>query len=162
MQRPKCLSTKITPAKSLFLRDSSTNSATYEQPRLVMKADNMISKPTAAQTKYWEDKLKTYRLGEERAERPEMDMDGVRADRVVQLDKNPDTIVVGPIVLPQDADVAEVFAMDSLGVSYPKAPTRFWPFAGAINRSAYVKTHRMGLKYGQEMPGDPEKVVPNV
>lgn len=143
----------VTPAKSLLLRTSSTNSATYKHGRLVMKADNMIAKPTEAQTNYWEKKLKAYKLTEERgAHNVIRSLDGERTDRVVQMDKNPDMITVGPLVLPEDPDLKEVFAMDSLGVRYPSAPKRFWPFSGDVNRSAFIKTGRMGLNYGQEMP----------
>lgn len=100
---------------------------------------------------HWEKRLKAYRLSEDRA--ADVRLPGTRESRHAQLTPmDADKMVVGPLVLPKDEKIAEVFAMDALGVSYPKAPTRFWPFPGAVNRSAFIKTGRMGLEYGQEMP----------
>jgi hypothetical protein len=104
---------------------------------------------------HWEKRLKDYRLGEDRAADVRMkNTDGSRTSRLVQMDKNPDTIVVGPIVLPGDPDLREVFAMESLGVRYQHEPKRFWPNPAAPLGSTYIKSGRMGLEYGQAMPND--------
>jgi hypothetical protein len=106
---------------------------------------------------HWEKILKVYRLTEDRAS--DVRLPGTRESRHVQLaPMDADRMVIGPLVLPEDPELAEVFAMESLGVSYPKEPTRFWPFPGSINRSAYVKSGRMGLSYGQDMPGEKESL----
>lgn len=108
---------------------------------------------------HWEVRLKTYHLNEDRGFRPLVtNTEGEQIDRLLPLNSQSesDELVCGPAFLPRDEKLAEVFVMDSFGISYPTEPKRFWPFPGAINRSALIKTHRMGLEYGQEMPGEKE------
>lgn len=104
---------------------------------------------------HWEARLKVYRLTEKRACEPRFkDFTGEEVNREYPMNiQELDETVVGPLVIPNDEKVAEVFVMDSLGLRYPSLEAkRFWPFPGSVNRSAYIKSGRMGLAYGQELP----------
>lgn len=104
-----------------------------------------------ANTDHWEKRLKVYRLSEDRA--ADVRLPGTRESRHVQLTPmDADQRITGPLVLPENEDLKEVFVMDSLGMRYQHEPTRFWPNPQQPFGSTYIKSGRMGLVYGQEMP----------
>jgi hypothetical protein len=102
---------------------------------------------------HWERRLKGARLPLDRAGDPRIvtrNEEGVRSrqDRIVQLDRNPDTIVSRPVALPVDPEVAGVFLAESLGIRFSKVPVTRANAAitnHEANPSPRYSTYRMGV-----------------